>query len=397
MIGRLLLGTTDGIWSVARDDRCPAPLALPGQPITHLVGDPRGAVYATNGRQIWRSTDDWRSTAAAQLPGGSHVTVLVTSPHAPYPLFAGSIPAALFRSDDGGGAWQEVQGFARCAGREAWTFPGPSPLPRVNALSFDAGDPAYLYATVEVGGIIRSRDGGITWENCSEAVNRDAHFLAAHPRHGGDIYASTGFGSRQPGGIYRSEDHGSTWQYRFGGLTPAYTRPLVLDQRADDLLYVAATPQQPPYWALPEGPGSVLWRGGHGGEEWSIVFHADAPAERPRPHQLISALAVDPTAVGAAYLACSDVLPVLHAIGALGRPPGGPFPPPADTAAPAPGHAEIVHARRQLQQHLAGLDTGAARGHGEIWHVDEHGAVVRLWADLPAVLSILPAQSATRA
>jgi photosystem II stability/assembly factor-like uncharacterized protein len=391
MSARLLLGTTDGIWSSARDGRDAAPLALAGQAITQLVEDRHGALYATDGRQIWRGTDSWRGSSAARLPGDQSVTVLAVSPHAPYPLFAGSIPAALFRSDDAGSTWQEVPGFTRCPGRESWTFPGPSPLPRVNAVAFDARDAACLYATVEVGGILRSRDGGGSWENCSEQVNRDGHFLAAHPQHGGVLYASAGFGSGQPGGIYRSDDHGSTWQYRFAGLTPAYTRPLVLDQRAHDLLYVAATPQQPPYWALPEGPGSVLWRGERGGEAWTIVFPDDARAGDRQA--LVSALAVDPATDGALYFACSEVAPVLHAIGALGRSPGGPFPPPAQAPVSSAGGAdEIVRARRQLQQQLSALDGTHAPGHGEIWHLEGPGAARRLAGDLPAVLSILPQQ-----
>ncbi len=389
-MGQALLGTTDGIWSVELERGDPVRIALAGQAITQLLRDDRGTMNAVDGRRIWRSSDGWRHVTGSALPEQQAVTVVAISPHPPFTLFAGSIPAALFRSDDRGSTWQAVAGFDRCPGRESWTFPGASPQPRVNAIAFDAQDPATLFATVEVGGIIRSRDGGESWENCSEQVNRDAHFLAAHPSRGGVVYASTGFGSRQPGGVYRSADHGTTWQYRFAGLSPSYTRPLVLDPRLDDWLYVAATPQQPPYWALPEGPGSVLWRGLGGGEAWAVVF-PDEPQVAQRPTYLVSALSPDPETPGALYFASSEVTSVLHAIGALGLPPGGPFPLPAagQRATPEAGAPAIAQAREVLQQRLAALDAGDARGQGEVWRLDANGMARRLYAELPAVLSIL--------
>ncbi|MDB5074952.1 MAG: hypothetical protein JWO42_1131, partial [Chloroflexi bacterium] len=323
-MGFMWIGTTDGIWRADHHDAPATPVALSGHAITQLVEDRLGTAYASDGRRIWRTEDDWQNITDSRLPDGMPVTVLAASPHPPYPLYAGSIPASLARSEDSGRSWQTLSSFDRTPGRANWTFPGASPQPRVNAIAFDAVDPAIIYATVEVGGIIRSLDGGETWDNCSTGVNLDAHFLAAHPQQAGLIYASMGFGSGQPGGVYRSADRGETWDYCFNDRSPSYTRPIVLDALGQDLLYVTATPQQPPFWALPEGPGAVLWRGNCENDAWHLVFPG-ATADDNDSSRLITALCIDPQTRGAVYVGTGDFAAALHATGALGRPPGGPF------------------------------------------------------------------------
>jgi hypothetical protein len=386
-MGRMWLGTTDGIWCAEDHEAQTTPLTLAGHAITQLLEGTNGIAYASDGRRIWRTVDDWRHTTESQLPESLPVTVLAASPHPPYPLYAGSIPARLARSDDSGRTWRTLSGFDRTPGRADWTFPGPSPQPRVNAIAFDAIDPAIIYVTVEVGGIIRSLDGGETFDNCSDGVNRDAHFLAAHPLRSGLIYASMGFGSGQPGGVYRSTDRGGTWEYCFKDRSPSYTRPIVLDSRAQDLLYVAATPQQPPFWALPEGPGAMLWRGSADGAEWRRVF-PDSAAEDNGRFRLITALCVDPEVHGAVYVGTGDFAAALHATGALGCPPGGPFPV-GDT--PGTGAPPVAHARYLLQQRLSALDSGdLGDGRGTIWRIVASGTIARAWSDLPVVLSMLP-------
>jgi hypothetical protein len=327
-----------------------------------------------------------RGTESSQLPGGEPVTVLAISPHPPYPLFAGSLPAALFRSDDAGEVWRLVTGFNQTPGHESWTFPGASPLPRVNDIAFDARQPETLFVSVEVGGIMRSLDGGETWASCSDDVNRDAHFLAAHPTVSGVLYASMGFGAQQPGGVYRSVDHGVTWRYCFENLVPSYTRAIVLDPREQDTLYVAATPRQPPFWALPEGPCSVLWHGRRSGDAWTIVYTCASQLE-PESSRLITALTPAPEFRDTIYIATSDPAPALHAIGALGRPPGGPFPAPAtEPPADAP---PIAHARFVLQQQLARLDSEQSKkGNGTIQRVVASGKLRQVCTGIPTTLTM---------
>jgi hypothetical protein len=384
---RLQLGTTDGIWCCERDGSEARRIALAGKAVTHILDGGRGRAHATDGRQIWWSEDGWSTTESCRLPGGVPITVLAMSPHPPYPLFAGSIPAALFRSDEGGETWYGVTGFDRTPGHETWTFPGASPRPRVNGIAFDAEQPDTLFVSVEVGGIMRSLDGGGTWAGITDQVNRDAHFLAAHPMVSGVLYASMGFGDQQPGGVYRSVDYGATWRYCFEHLAPSYTRAIMLDPRGEDTLYVAATPRQPPFWALPEGPSAVLWSGRRGGEEWTISYTCAAQSE-PESSRLITALALDPEVRDTIYLATSDTTQALHAIGALGCPPGGPFP--APTTEPSANAPAIAQARFVLQNRLAQLDAGQrSGGNGTIRHLVAAGAPRRISSDIPTTLVMI--------
>ncbi len=64
---------------------------------------------------------------------------------------------------------------------------------------------------ISSGGIVRSTDGGVTWENTSED-ERTVRGIAVDPSGPGTAYAATGRG------VYRSEDDGVTWTPMSAGL-----------------------------------------------------------------------------------------------------------------------------------------------------------------------------------
>ena len=89
-----------------------------------------------------------------------------------------------------------------------------------------------LYAAVEVGGVLRSEDGGASWALVAGSdgdpdlsgppeplIYPDVHDLAVHPSDPDLVVAATG------GGLYRSDDGGATWAL----LYDCYCRALWLD------------------------------------------------------------------------------------------------------------------------------------------------------------------------
>src|SRR5262249_29420518 len=89
---------------------------------------------------------------------------------------------------------------------------GAQRLPAAGARSVYAppGSKGRLFASVEVGGLLRSEDGGATWV-CEPVIDDDdIHFITGHPRDAGLLFAALGYAGLP--GRRRAEG------YRFGGV-----------------------------------------------------------------------------------------------------------------------------------------------------------------------------------
>jgi photosystem II stability/assembly factor-like uncharacterized protein len=100
---------------------------------------------------------------------------------------------------------------------------------RVTQVLFDPCDDDTVWATVEVGGIYRSKDRGTSWEHKDKGlISADVHGLAVvkPPSRGKTLLATTNRG------LHRSEDDGATWEFQQLDSPWQYTRAIV--PRADD-------------------------------------------------------------------------------------------------------------------------------------------------------------------
>jgi photosystem II stability/assembly factor-like uncharacterized protein len=178
-------------------------------------------------------------------------------------LWAGTSPAAIFTSDDGGEHWRECEQIQALPRVPEWTFPNPPHIPHVKHISLRAEDPADILAAVEEGWLIRSRDGGTTWQNLTEGTEFDSHtayFMPDNPR----IIVSTS-GS----GVYRSEDGGATFSASDAGLDRRYMAHLVVNAFKPRTVFTAAAAVPPPGWSRPEGAGSAVYRSSDQGKSWA--------------------------------------------------------------------------------------------------------------------------------
>ena len=100
-----------------------------------------------------------------------HILQIARSPHDPDIVFAGTRPAQVYRSADGGRTWRrcDMGNGVECEFINT---------PRVTSIHFDPRDPGTIWVTVEIDGIFVSRDGGETWEKCNEGLKSpDTHNL----------------------------------------------------------------------------------------------------------------------------------------------------------------------------------------------------------------------------
>ena len=91
---------------------------------------------------------------------------------------------------------------AHRAERPKWNFPAPPHIGHVKHINFDPDNPTTIYASVEVGGLLKSTDGGQNWQEFP-SLYEDVHRLMIHPSNPKFLYAVTGRG------LYVSPDAGA--------------------------------------------------------------------------------------------------------------------------------------------------------------------------------------------
>ena len=251
--------------------------------------DPDVVYVGTSDDGLFKSSDGGRSWE--RLTGVSHprVTAVALSP-IDGALYAGTEPSSVFVSRDGGGSWRELEGLKNLPSAPTWSF-----LPRpwtshVRAIAPGHSDPNLVIAGIELGGVVRSPDGGESWQDQRPGAYPDCHALATHPATPHTLYEAAG------GGFAESTDSGESWASADAGITRRYVWGLAVDLEDPTLVYVSAAPGSGR--AHESGfSDAAIYRRREGGR-WEPV--TEALAEFPY------ALAADPEAPGTLYAGLGD-------------------------------------------------------------------------------------------
>ncbi|MEE9255300.1 MAG: hypothetical protein V3U43_10215 [Pseudomonadales bacterium] len=213
--------------------------------------DDPSVVYAGTQNGPYLSGDHGEHWEALPLPNSERVVwSFLFDPRDADTVYAGTAPAAIYRSNNGGKHWEALP-IIRTAGLIEGGFPT-----RVIRMTADPSNPDDLYAGLEVGGVIRSRDAGDTWEDCTADLLRlaeqehlksaiisdsdtegmmDSHALAVSSSLPGTVFLATRMG------LFRSTDGALTWEEmgigRFSPLT--YARDVRVSPHDPDTLFAA--------------------------------------------------------------------------------------------------------------------------------------------------------------
>lgn len=191
-----------------------------------------GTVLAGTAEGIFRFEDlgqTWRPASKGLTE--PHVRGLAHHSDGSGRVLAGTEPATIFLSPDGGQTWAERPEVAALRDEHGWYLPYSPEAGCVRGFAF-AFDGQRVYAAVEVDGLLRSDDGGETWdlapgssgqrrEQRNGFIHPNVHSVACHPWSPDLVFAPTG------GGLYRSKDGGETWEEEAAGLDVPWPRHMV--------------------------------------------------------------------------------------------------------------------------------------------------------------------------
>jgi photosystem II stability/assembly factor-like uncharacterized protein len=193
-------------------------------------------------------------------------------------VYAGTEPSNLYRSIDAGRSWQLLPALRELPSEPRWSFPPRPWTHHVRTIALHPADPDWLAVGIELGGVMRSRDGGASWEDHNPQAHSDAHQLLTHPLGPERLYEAAGQG------IATSHDLGASWTRLEDGLDRHYAWAQAIDPADPELWYVSIS--RSPFAAHGDGDGQSRLLRSRGNGWTSIDAWGDDAELRRMPYAL---------------------------------------------------------------------------------------------------------------
>ena len=235
------------IWALAND---------PSNPNILLAGT-NGGLFRLDRKQM-----QW-THMPSPMDERLKITSLAFSPKNPDVIMAGTQFAALYRSEDHGLTWRQLDVvLPEICSNQAQS--------RFTQILFDPADKKLGWAGVELDTVWRTTDGGAIWHKAGQGLaSQDIHGLGVMNNGGRRVFAST------DRGLHISDDDGESWELRPLDSPSNYTRAVVPLGDDSNVVFLTNGDGPPGSWgrlyrsrdrglhweraALPDGVDSSMW------------------------------------------------------------------------------------------------------------------------------------------
>ena len=245
-----------------------------------LHPDDPSIIYAGTQSGPYRSDDRGDHWERLDSPAnGSDVWSLAFHPDNPDVVYAGYEPCAIYRSLDGGQNWSQMN-TDRVHYPNVTTYMPPL-AKRVIGITADPSDANDMYAAVEVGGLLASRDGGESWDSITDGLYVRNNTVDLHGVQVSKAAPGTVFIIAQVA-MFRSRDRGTRWEHvQFDDMFPggSYCRGLLVAPDDPRTIYLAVGAGG---GGAPPGTqeAGALYRSTDIGDTWERLDIGDTPPSR---------------------------------------------------------------------------------------------------------------------
>ena len=246
MLG-ILLAVDDGLLQV-----------IPGQEAVHAIDGPRMtgvdyrgdlAIAIAPGEGAWVYDDEqWKQSWTGD-PSFARVTPDGS-------LLVGTHGVQLYRSEDRGVTWQEVEGLQNVVKHRKMVPPTGYKQPYIAGVIFPKDG---MLIGIAGGATWYTRDSGGSWLQRSDGLDPMLHMLEEHPEQADRLFATA------DSGIFRSDDGGYSWVQSLGGLDRSWGGSIAVLPGTPDVLLLAVARHAP-------GEEGALFRSPNGGVTWARVM-----------------------------------------------------------------------------------------------------------------------------
>lgn len=224
------------------------------------------------------AVNDWNPELTAlrwRLAGphrGGRSVAVAAHPTDVTTFYMGSTGGGIWKTTNGGVTWDNISD-------------GQFGTASVGALQISPSDPEVLYVgmgeccirgNVSFGdGVYKSTDGGRHWQSLGLSETRHIARIRIHPTDPDRIYVAAlghAFGPNSERGVYRSVDGGKSFEKILYRDENTGAIDLSLDPRNPRIMYAAMWQARRGPWSMTSGgPGSGLFRSHDGGDTWEEI------------------------------------------------------------------------------------------------------------------------------
>ncbi len=211
---------------------------------------------------------------------GGRVVAVAADPVDQATFYFGAVAGGIWKTNDAGLFWENVSDGYLSSGSIGAMAVAPSDP---NVIYAGAGEATIRIDVTHGDGMYRSTDRGKTWQHIGLEDSRHIGEIVVHPTNPDIVYVAVlghAFADSSQRGLYRSTDGGDNWDRVLYVSDGAGAIDVSMDPNNPRILFASIWETRRTFWSIDSGgPDSGLYRSADGGDTWEAVADNETRAK----------------------------------------------------------------------------------------------------------------------